>query len=63
MRIEFSFNSTDQLRLSPENARDKQLIQLFTDGCREIRIAPGSREKPDTLVIEAVRVAAVAESA
>lgn len=52
MKIEFSFNSTTVLRLTPENSRDKQLIALFVEGAPGIRIVAASSANPEALVVE-----------
>lgn len=52
MKIEFTFNSTTTLRLSPECPKDKQLIALFSEGAVGLKLGAGSVNQPDSLVIE-----------
>ena len=50
MNIEFRFNGSSQVILIPENARDKQFLQLWIDGRPELRVKPTSGEE---VIIEA----------
>ena len=50
MRIEFRFNGASQVILTPENARDKQMLQLWIDGRPALRVKPTAGEE---VIIEA----------
>lgn len=52
MNIEFTFNSTTHLTLTPTSAREKQLIALFREGAQSLKIRPSGRDSLDSLIIE-----------
>ena len=50
MTVEFRFNGASQVILIPENARDKQMLQLWIDGRPTLRVKPNAG---DQVIIEA----------
>lgn len=52
MKIEFRFNGASQAILIPENAKDKQLLQLWGQDRPNLRVVP-NQSNPDCVVIEA----------
>lgn len=52
MNIEFRFNGRNQIILTPENGKDKQLLQLFVGGNTSVKLAQSPAASPETVVIE-----------
>jgi hypothetical protein len=52
MNIEFRFNGTQQLILTPENKKDEQLIQLFIGGNKSVKFVTPPAASPTSLVME-----------
>ncbi len=55
MKIEFRFNGNAQAILIPENARDKQMLQLFAGGATSIKLVSSPAAMPEALIFEAVQ--------
>lgn len=54
MKVSVLFNTINSITLTPENPREKQLLQLFTEGSPGIKIGSTPRESPEALVFETV---------
>lgn len=52
MRIEFRFNGTQQIILTPENKKDEQLVQLFVGGFKDIRLNTSPAASPNSIIFE-----------
>jgi len=56
MKIEFRFNSTNQLILTPEHKKDEQMIQLFVGGNKSIKFITPPASSPTSLVMESFNI-------
>lgn len=56
MKIEFRFNSTNQLILTPENKKDETMIQLFVGGNKSIKFITPPASNPTSLVVESYNI-------
>lgn len=56
MNIEFRFNGSQQVILTPENKKDEQLIQLFVGGNKCVKFITPPAALPTSLVIESYNV-------
>ncbi len=56
MKIEFRFNSTNQLILTPENKKDETMIQLFVGGNKSIKFITPPASNPTSLVVESFNI-------
>lgn len=54
MLIEFQFNARARAILLPENARDKQMLQLFAGGAVGVRLVHASASMPEAIIFEAI---------
>lgn len=53
MKIEFRFNSVNQVILIPENQKDNQLLQLCFGEHHDLHLSASPAASPNTVVIEA----------
>lgn len=56
IELEFRFNSSHQLILTPKDGKGKALLQLYSSGMNSLRIVAPPAQTPEALVIEASAV-------